>query len=192
MKTKKETPEKENRKITKEKFMNMMGELEGLPPTEKLKFGEDVQPFKFTYACARNLERLGGERKAIIKAMEPDKDFKEWQKAQQDLGHKYPKKDESGKSIVMGKNQTNFLIDVTHPEYMEKLMSLEKKHKKAIDSWKAKQESLDEFFQEEVELNIYKMTFRNFPTNLSVAQMVGLQPMIRESEKEMEKIIDEE
>ena len=145
---------------------------------------------KFTYGVAKNVQKLESEVTAINKAKEPLKEYRKYQKELNELYSEHPLKDDKGHVIKIDQ-KGGMAVDFANTELQDKMKVLQKKHKKAIDAQDEKLDKDREFLGEEVEIQHYEMSIKCFPKKLPIKVMCCLESMVKESEADIEKYLDE-
>jgi hypothetical protein len=155
----------------------------------KEKMKEDVDK-RFSYAVHLNLENLESEIKAINEAKKPSAKYEEYQQKKTMIGEKYSDKDENGKPILvesMG-NQI-YKVEVNKEEATKEIIKLNEEYSETI---KERQKGLKEFqelMEEEVEVDICKISFKYFPDKYNIFDHGIIKLMIKETKEEMEALL---
>ncbi len=135
---------------------------------QRLATVEGLKGFKLCYGVERTNDFLAPEMKAIAKAQELLKDYREEQDA---LAQKFAAKDKDGKPVVLG---AGFKVgDLAG--YNRASKELERKHAKLIEQHKA-------FLAEEVKIRVHAVTEDEIPKDITSDQMRAVFPLISQKE----------
>ena len=97
------------------------------------------------------------------------------------------KKDLQG--IATGKNELGKLIAQLEPnERSIRLAELIETYKEALDGRNREVQAYNEIVDEEIEIDICKCSFKNFP-DINPSQFELLKPMIKETQEELEEMM---
>lgn len=128
----------------------------------------ELKGVKFAYGITKNINKLKPEIEALDKALEPTKEFQEFDKKRVELVKKHSRVDENGKPIL--KEDNNY--DVVNMGLFEKeFEELKKENQEVWDARLAQIEEFNKLLDEEINIEFYKIKLENVPENISTAQM---------------------
>ena len=131
---------------------------------------------KFAYAVSKNLSLLKSELEALQKAVEPNEEYKVYDKKRVELAEKYSKKDENGKPVVV-----NNEYDLENKkEFLSEFAKLQKEFSKEIEGRENQVKEQNELLKTEYTGEIYKVSLSDVPKDINVTQMESIMPIITE------------
>ncbi len=159
--------------MTKEKIIQMWNILS--------EIGNEKTNVKFSYAIARNLNIIEPEVKALTKAQEISKEYKEYDAKRLEICREMAKKDEDGNPIMKDgvgnpiPKGGEFDIE-DRPTFDKKIEKLQKKNKEAIDMQKNRIEQFNDLIKETIEIDFYSVKIEHVPDDIKpnhLALMMG-------------------
>jgi hypothetical protein len=133
-----------------------------------------LQGVKFAYAVARNLAIITEEIAPLTKAIEPSKEFAEFNKQRLELCNEYAKKAEDGTPVIVG---TDFIIE--DRELFDKIVEeLKSQFKEAIESRDKQINEYQEMLEEPCDINLVKISDDLLPEAINAEQIFGIMEII--------------
>lgn len=145
---------------------------------------------RFLYGLYRNLEELEPEIKAIDAAKKPSDKYEEYQNKKTAIGEKHSDRDENGKPILVeGVGGEMYKIEKNKELATQELYSLNEEYSETI---RERQKGLKEFMdlmEDEIEIDICKVSFKNFPDKYNIIDHGVVKIMIKETKEEIEALL---
>ena len=145
---------------------------------------DNLKGHKIAYAVARNKRALTEERDILNEIMISSKKFGEFTKKRVDLCKKLATKDDNGNPVIVDKNYVG-LDD--NPDFIKAIESLQEEYKDAIEKDENKMLDYQNAMDEEIEFNMFVISYDDIPDDVTVGQMDVLFLMIRDHEGLIEK-----
>jgi uncharacterized lipoprotein YehR (DUF1307 family) len=128
--------------------------------------------FKFSYAAAKNLRKVKTEIDDLLKTIEPDEEFKTYDKERRDLCEKYAKK-ESGepaiKRIPNSDGSIRAVYDIDEgkkEEFNQAFDALKAKYKNAIATNDKRIEEYNKALREDIEIDFHRVSADDLPSEI--------------------------
>lgn len=131
---------------------------------------------RFIYAITVNEDIFITHAKALKKATAPSKEYKKYIQERSNLGKKYSQKDKNNNPKI---NQGNFIIEQKYfNDFTNELDELKNKYSDAIEKQNKIIEDINEFMEEEDQINIKEVFTDSIPLTLNMKQMKVLLPLM--------------
>lgn len=160
-------------KVTKEQLLNVWGVLEAV--------SKQKAPVRFAYGIAKNMRLLKDEVGAIQEARMPPEKFQEFERKRIKICRDLADKDDNGQPVVLG---IQFKVTENEAELNEKIDALREEYKEAIEEFNEREKEVVKLLKEEVEFDVYKVDFSEFPEKMSAEQMEVLLDFVNEDEEQ--------
>jgi vacuolar-type H+-ATPase subunit I/STV1 len=160
-----------NKMTTNQDIINLSSGLESV---------RNLSGIKFAYVVSKNANKVKSEMEAFKDMTSQSKDFQEYEKERIELVELHAKKDEKGKSIIVG---NEYEID-NQQAFDAQIKVLQEKHKEAIDARKKQVDDFNSFLKEESKLELHKIDINDCPKEITTGQMSGIFPIITGEIKE--------
>lgn len=145
---------------------------------------------RFVFAVYRNLEYFKPEIEAIKNTQKESERFREFQEKIEQIGEEYSEKDENGNPKIEIKNGVEvYVITNRKEEANRKLQELQVQYKDVIEEQKKNLEVFNQLMEEEVEVEICKVSFNYFPEKYSIDKHKVLKFIIKETPEEIENML---
>jgi len=152
-------------KITNQDVINLSSGLVGV---------KNLSGIKFAYVVSKNTNKVNSEMEAFKDMTAQSKDFQEYEKERIELVELHAKKDENGKSIIVG---NEYQID-NQQAFDAQIKVLQEKHKEAIEARKKQIDDFNSFLKEESKLELHKIDVNDVPRDITAGQMSGIQAIV--------------
>lgn len=130
----------------------------------------------FSYAVAKNIRLIQPEIEALQKAIEPSKEFSEYDQEREKLAIKHAKKDEKGNPVI----ENNQYVLEDKEAFDKEFEKLKEKNKEVLAGRTKQAEDFDKLLLEEVEVKLYKVKLENIPKEITTAEMNSILDIIEE------------
>ena len=141
--------------------MNQLGELKGV---------------RFSYGIAKNLNILKPEIEALQKALEPTKEYQEFDVKRIELVKKYAKLDDKGEPIT---SRNEYILD-DEKAFNKAFEVLKKENKELVDKRDKQIDEYQELLKTESTIELYKIKLADIPEIISAQQMYGISLIVEE------------
>lgn len=129
---------------------------------------------KFVYSVSKNMAKIEQELKLLEKAIEPSKDFLEYERKRIELNEKFCIKHpngtpirEEGKYIYPeGTNPDNFFVD------------LNKEYEKTISKREKQISEFEKLMDTELDIDLHMLKQNDLPESITVQQMRGINAIV--------------
>jgi hypothetical protein len=173
-------------KVTKGQLLGIWDVLE--------KVGKQKAPIKFAYGLAKNKRLFKDEIGAINEARVPPESFQEFEKKRITVCRKLADKDDKGQPItidVLGSNgeilSSRFQTTENAIKLDEEINALREEYTDAINEFDEREEEILKLLEEEVEFDIFKIAFSQFPDKMSADHMEVLLDFVDDDSEQEEK-----
>ena len=166
--------------ISKTKLIDLNNILQEL---QKITYNKS-----FSYLINRNINKIKPEVDVIYSITKPSEKLLDYEKKRLKICESYCERNEDG-SPKMENNV--FVFSKENKEKVLELLSLLfKDNEKIIEEHNKQQNEIDEILKEEIEIEIYPISFNLFPNTISSKQIDILLPIIKEKEEELVELIN--
>lgn len=142
---------------------------------------------RFIFGVHRTLEYLEPEIKTIQETQKDSPRDIEFQQKAEQIGMECSDKDENGQPKLTKMNGADvFVIVEKQVEANERMMALREEYKDVIEAKQKILEQLNELLEEEIELEICKVSFAYFPDKYDIVNHKVLKYIIKETIEEIE------
>lgn len=135
---------------------------------------------KFAYGVSKNISILEREVRSLTEAMKPSPEFSKFEEERVALAKKHAKKDENGKEMTIIDGDITRYVMENEAKFNKEFEVLKKKHKKAIDERKKQSEEFNELLKTESEIDLFKISLEDVPSEISVAEMEIIKDIVKE------------
>lgn len=137
---------------------------------------------RFSYAIAKNVNLLKGEIESLDKAMEPAKEFMEFEKERVELVEKYAEKDENGKpkKEVAPNGSQQYVMNTGEKKFQKEFDELKKKHKDAVEAREKQIEEYTKLLSTDSDFVPHKVKLEDVPKDVNARQMAGIYEIVEE------------
>jgi pyruvate/2-oxoacid:ferredoxin oxidoreductase beta subunit len=137
---------------------------------------KSLSGIRFAYAISKNINKVNSEIETFKERTNQSKEFQEYEKERIELVELHAKKDEKGKSIIVG---NEYQID-NKEAFDAQFEVLKEKHKEVIDARQKQIDDFNLFLKEESKIELHKVDYKDVPTNITVEQMSGILEIVNE------------
>lgn len=138
--------------------------------------GMNYAGVKFGYFVAKNISIIGSEIDSIQKAIEPYKEYTEYDKERVKLAVKYSKKDENGKPVI----ENNVYQIEDQKAFEEVVNKLREEKKETIEKRNHQIDEYGKLLEEETKITLYKIKEENLPADIKTQDMRAIFNLIEE------------
>ena len=142
----------------------------------------DLTGVKFAYAVAKNIYKLKKHVEPLLKAKEPTPEFAEFDAKRVALAKEYAIKDSKGEALSEDVGGVSKFIIKDEKGFQAKLKVLRKENKVIISARDKQVEEVKELLNQEVEVDLYFVSFSSVPKEINSSQMAGILPIIENKE----------
>lgn len=138
----------------------------------------ELKGIKFAYGLAKNHKIIMDEVSVFQKAVQPKKEFLDYDAKRLELCEKYSKKDKNQRPIT---ENNKFVIDnqIEFDSELKKLQDLPE-NSKVLEAVDKQQKEFKEFLTKEISIKLFKIKFEDVPSDISVTQMKEIKELILE------------
>lgn len=137
---------------------------------------KDLPGVSFAYAVAKNTRIIANDIESLQKALEPSKEFSEYEEKRLDLAKKYAKKDEKGEPLT----ENNMFVMENFAEFNEQFKALQDLNKDVLDARKKQEEEYLELVEKDVSLELYKIDREDVPKDITGKQFEAIFDIIKD------------
>ncbi len=138
---------------------------------------------KVSYFMAKNRKRIQPEIEALEEAIEPSKDFKQYDTARANLAKYYADKDNNDRPII---HNSSYVITTQLDEFNKELEVLKESHKDTISKREKQLKDYNEFLDEEIEFDGYQINLEDLPKEIEpvfIECLMDMELLIEPNEK---------
>lgn len=132
---------------------------------------------KFAYAVSRNEDKFASLAKAIRKALEPSKEFKDYNQKRLDLNKEYADRDEKGDPKIF---RGEYLVTENRNGYDVALAKLKDEYDEVLKKREDFIDGIDEFMSKEEEVEFYEIQKAYLPLTLKPSELSAMFPLMDE------------
>lgn len=145
---------------------------------------------RFIFGVHRNIEYFKPEMESIKNTQKEPARFQEFQEKVQQIGLECSDKDEQGNPKI-DKNGSNdvFVITEKREEANKQLMELQKEYLDVIEDQKKNIDVFNTLMEEEIEIDVCKVSFAYFPDKYDISKHNVLKHIIKETDQEIEAML---
>lgn len=143
---------------------------------------------KFSFFILRNIGFLEGEITALNETrVKLHESIKDYDTGRMQLAAQYADKDESGQPVI---ENSAYKITEKMADFQIEFAKFQEEHKDSIEEFQNLEKGLVELLQEEVEQNILKISYLDFPEDVfSVEQLFKFKEFFKETDEELDELI---
>jgi hypothetical protein len=135
-------------------------------------------PVKFGYASLRTKKYLKGIVECFQELQAPFPELLEFDKKRVAICEELSEKDENGKPVL---EDNNFKIQEGKlDELNEKVEAVREEYKEWFDKAEDRKKEIEEFLQEETEVEVHQVSIDDFPAELSAKDMAVLECLVKD------------
>jgi hypothetical protein len=158
--------------------------------TKLNEFAETKGSIKFSYAIAKNVKLIEEELEAVKKAFNIPKEYIAYEEKRTALAEKFSEKDENGnpkkrtKQVningTMQAAEEYVLLDDSKKKFETELATLREDYKDALENYASVTKEYEEFMNENLDINFYKITYADLPGSLSPKDVYAIFEIIKD------------
>jgi len=170
-------------KVTRNELAALSGALRAV--------GNLTGKIKFSYALAKNSEKIDSELKLMDATIKPTEKYKEYDKERVELCKEHAAKDDNGMP-KMTHSPSNPRVEVfvgleNNPKFDKAAGVLKAKYKGAVETRETTLEKYGEVMDEEIKFELHMIQFEDVPENITGNQLRGIVRIIEGEPKADDK-----
>jgi len=151
--------------------------------SQSLKNVVNLSGIRFCYGIARNSVIIDREIEVFQTTTKASKEFQEYDTKRIELAKEMAKKDEKGNPVI----KDNAYVPENQKAFDKKIEELKGEYKEAVEAREKQIDDFNEFLEKESGVKLYMINFEDVPKEINAGQLMGLMPIIQDTDK-VEKV----